>query len=124
MRLFICNKNKDYRINFLYLIRFGIKSPPKRFFLFSSYSLHSHVIVTSYSLHIHFIFTSYSLHIHFIFTSYSLHIHFIFTSYSLPIPFLCVACLLPVRSQFVLTSGILLSDCALITSHHITIIPL
>ena len=25
-----------YRINFLYLILFGIKSPPKRFFLFNS----------------------------------------------------------------------------------------
>ncbi len=37
---FFCfNSLSIYRTNFLYLIRFGIKSPPKRFFLFSSYSL-------------------------------------------------------------------------------------
>ncbi|TCK56791.1 hypothetical protein C8C83_4825 [Flavobacterium sp. 90] len=28
----------NYLINFLYFKRFGVKSPPKRFFLFSSYS--------------------------------------------------------------------------------------
>lgn len=36
------NKSIDlinYLTNFLYLIRLGIKSPPKRFFLLSSYSL-------------------------------------------------------------------------------------
>ncbi len=28
--------SSNYLTNFLYLMRFGIKSPPKRFFLFSS----------------------------------------------------------------------------------------
>lgn len=38
----VFNKSIDlinYLTNFLYLIRLGIKSPPKRFFLLSSYSL-------------------------------------------------------------------------------------
>ncbi|SHH54590.1 hypothetical protein SAMN05444148_2279 [Winogradskyella jejuensis] len=35
---FYVNVLQFYLTNFLYLIRFGIKSPPRRFFLFSSYS--------------------------------------------------------------------------------------
>ncbi len=35
---YLLKYQKNYLINFLYLILFGIKSPPKRFFLFSSYS--------------------------------------------------------------------------------------